>query len=63
MERGLDKRKLAKYQATEITLADEQHTQMCNVMDIIDKAATNDLQRIFEEWCWRETKRDLELHR
>jgi len=26
MERGLDKRKLAKYLTTEITLADEQHT-------------------------------------
>jgi len=49
MERGLDKRKLAKYQAIEITLADEQYTQMCSVMDVIDKVATDDLQHIFEE--------------
>ena len=49
MERGVDKRKLVKYQTTEVTLADEQHTQMCNVMDAIDRVATDDLQRIFEE--------------
>ena len=50
MERGIDKRKVARYENTEIlTLADEQHTQMCGVMDAIDDAAIDDLQKIFEE--------------
>ena len=49
MERGLDKKKLARYENTEITLGDEQHTQMCNVVDAIDRVAVDDLQRIFEE--------------
>ena len=49
MERGIDKRKLAKYENTEITLADEQHTQMCDVMNAIDGEAVDDLQKIFEE--------------
>ena len=49
MERGIHKRKLAKYENTEITLADEQHTQMCDVMSIIDGTVGDDLQKIFEE--------------
>ena len=49
MERGIDKRKLAKYENTEITLADEQHMQMCDVMNAIDYEAVDDLQKIFEE--------------
>ena len=49
MERGLDKKKLARYENTEITLGDEQHTQMCNVVDAIDHVAVDDLQHIFEE--------------
>ena len=49
MERGIDKRKLAKYENAEITLADEQHTQMCDVMNAIDGEATDELQKIFEE--------------
>ena len=52
MERGIDKRKLARFENTEITLADEQHTQMCDVMNAIDSAAVDDLQKIFEEGCW-----------
>ena len=35
MEQGLDKRKLAQYEKTEITLSEEQHTQMCGVMDVV----------------------------
>jgi len=49
MERSIDKRKLARYEATEVALAEEQNTQMCNVVDAIDQVATNDLQGIFEE--------------
>ena len=46
MEWGLDKRKLTRYENTEITLSEEQDTQMCDVMD---QVAVDDLQRIFEE--------------
>lgn len=46
MECGIDKRKLAKYENTEITLADEQHTQMCDVINAIDGEAVDDF---FEE--------------
>ena len=49
MERGIDKRKLAKYENTEITQADEQHMQMCDVVNAIDSEAIDDLQKIFEE--------------
>lgn len=49
MERGLDKRKLARYEKTEITLSEEQHAQMCDVMDVVDRVAVDGLQRIFEE--------------
>jgi len=49
MERGIDKRKLAKYQSIEITLLDHQHTQMCDVMNTIDGVAVDELQHIFEE--------------
>lgn len=38
MEYGVDK-KLARYENAEITLGDEQHTQMCNVVDAIDWVA------------------------
>ena len=49
MERGIDKRKLAKYESTEITLSDHQHTQMCDVMSTVDGVAVDKLQHIFEE--------------
>jgi len=49
MERGIDKRKLAKYESTEITLSDHQHAQMCDVMNTIDGVAVDELQYIFEE--------------
>ena len=49
MERSVDKRKLARYEPTEVTLADQQHTEMCNVMDTIDQVAVEDLESIFEE--------------
>jgi len=43
MEQGLDKRKLARYKNTEITLSEEQHVQMCGVMDVVDQVAIDDL--------------------
>ena len=49
MERNLDKRKLAQYEKTEITMSEEQHTQMCDVMDVVDQVAVDNLQHIFEE--------------
>ena len=49
MEWSPDKRKLAQYEKTEITLSEEQYTQMCGVMDVVDQVAVDDLQRIFEE--------------
>ena len=49
MERDLDKRKLAQYESTEITLSEEQHSLMCDVMDVVDQVAVDDLQCTFEE--------------
>ena len=49
MERCLDKRKLAQYEKTERTLSEEQHTQMCSAMDVVDQVAVDDLKCIFEE--------------
>ena len=48
MERGLDKKKLARYENTEVTLSEEQHTQMCDVMDVVDQVAVDELQRILK---------------
>ena len=45
MERSVDKRKLARYEPTEVTLADQRHTEMCNVMDTIDQVAVEDLEK------------------
>ena len=42
IKRGGTKKKLAKYEKTESTLADKQHTQMCDV-NFIDGVATEDL--------------------
>ena len=49
MERGLDKKKLARYENTGITLGDEQHTQMCTMVDAIDHVAVDNSRHIFEE--------------
>jgi len=49
LENGIYKKKVAKYKKTEMTLADEQHTQMCDVMSIIDSTVGDDLQKIFKE--------------
>ena len=36
MERGFDKRKLTRYENTEITLSEEQHREMCDIVDAVD---------------------------
>jgi len=44
-----------------VTLADEQHFQMHNVMDVIDQVATDDLQHIFEEGeCQRKAEINMD---
>ena len=49
MEHGTYKRKLAKYKNNEITLVDQQHTQMCDVMNAVDGEVYDDLQKIFKK--------------
>ena len=49
MERGLDKRKLTRYENMKVTLSEEQHTEMCDIMDAVDRVGVDDLQRVFEE--------------
>jgi len=47
MEHGI--RKLAKHENTELTVAEKQHTQMYDVVSIINGSIGSDLQKIFEE--------------
>ena len=49
MEHGTDNGKLAKYKNNKITLADEQHTQMCDVTNAVDCKVPDDLQKIFKK--------------
>ena len=49
MGRSNDKRELIKYESTDITLADEQHDDMCTLMNQIDDVGNEDLKRIFTE--------------
>ena len=48
-ERNNDKIKLRKYEKTEVTLADEQHDDMCNVMNTIEEVSRDDLEKVFAE--------------
>jgi len=48
-ERNNDKIKLRKYEKTEVTLADEQHDDMCNVMNKIEEVSRDDLEKVFAE--------------
>ena len=57
METGVDKR---SWQDMKPTLADEQHTQMCNVMDVTDQVAVDDIECIFKEGCGSKTERGLD---
>ena len=49
MEQGLDKRKLAQFEKTEITLSEEQHTQMCGALDVVNQVAVDNLHCILKE--------------
>ena len=48
-ERNNDKKKLRKYENTEVTLADDQHEDMCNIVKTIDEVSKDDLEKLFTE--------------
>ena len=48
-ERSNDKRKLRKYENTEVTLADDQHEDMCNIVKTIEEVSKDDLEKLFAE--------------
>ena len=43
LERSSDKKKLKKYEYTDLILSDEQHEQMCEIMQKIDEYGSEDL--------------------
>jgi len=43
------RKKLAKYESTEVTLADEQHEDMCEIVNRIEEVSGNELEKIFTE--------------
>ena len=43
------KKKLAKYENTEVTLADEQHEEMSAITDKIEEVGQDELEKIFVE--------------
>ena len=49
VERSNDKLKLAKYQAVEIELDEEQHDEMCRVAETIDETGREELEKLFAE--------------
>ena len=44
-----DKKKLRKYENTEVTLADDQHEDMCNIVKTIEEVSKDDLEKLFAE--------------
>ena len=48
-ERTIDKRKLSKYEKMEISLADDQHDEMCTLIDKISDGTNEDLELVFAE--------------
>lgn len=48
-ERNNDKIKLSKYENTEVTLADNQHDDMCNVVKTIEEVGEDELEKVFAE--------------
>jgi len=48
-ERNNDRKKLRKYENTEVTLADEQHDDMCNIVNAIEEVSKEDLEKVFAE--------------
>ena len=49
MERNSDKKKLSKYQSTEVTLSEEQHEEMSAVVSRIDEVGKDELEKVFAE--------------
>ena len=49
MERNSDKRKLSKYQATEVTLSEEQHEEMSTVVNRIEEMSKDELEKVLAE--------------
>ena len=49
MERNSDKKKLAKYQNTEVTLSEEQHEEMSSVVSRIEEVGKDELEKVFAE--------------
>ena len=48
-KRNNDKIKLRRYENTEVTLADDQHDDMCNVVKTIEEVGKNNLEEVFAE--------------
>ena len=49
MERNSDKRKLSKYQNTEVTLSEEQHEEMSAIVRRIEEVGKDELEKVFAE--------------
>ena len=48
-ERTNDKKKLRKFENTEVTLDEEQHDEMCTIVNKIEEVGKNDLEKAFAE--------------
>ena len=48
-ERSNDKKKLRKYENTEVTLADDQLEDMYNIVKAIEEVSKDDLEKLFAE--------------
>ena len=48
-ERNNDKKKLTKYENTEVTLSDEQHEEMSTIVNKIEEVGKAELEKIFVE--------------
>ena len=48
-ERNNDKIKLTKFEKTEITLAEEQHDEMCTIVNRIEEVGKDELEKVFAD--------------
>ena len=48
-ERNSDKKKLRKYENTEVTLTDDQHEDMCSIVKTIEESSKDDLEKVFAD--------------
>lgn len=49
IERNNDKIKLTKFEKTEITLAEEQHDEMCTIVNRIEEVGKDELEKVFAD--------------